>query len=259
MIGPSIPEHLKRGIQLDAEDGDSHPNTSSASLANQSEAAETTSRKRASVNNADDDSSDDEFGPALPPSFQKQKFASTSEPNERSSYQSTTSADNDNNEPIVGPVFSDLNSDEPVSKRPKTNRNDNSTKKVVREEWMTMVPEVLTKNFGSGPRKFDTSSRSKIPIDADEAERASRDFEQERIARELSSVRQDSLLDSHRKDKDEKSKVEIDESEKVERVPFDRERDMKSKMLDSEAKNKLIKNCQGFSSRFASSKTSKYL
>ncbi|XP_075239510.1 GPALPP motifs-containing protein 1-like [Convolutriloba macropyga] len=242
VIGPSLPDHLrKRPLEEDdhernpTEDHDSELGTVNATE-NQNETA----------SNSD---SDDDFGPALPPSFNE----SLEQAGQKAEPLSTEREDNQG--PVVGPVFSDL-SEEPLPKRSKSGRTSDDSKKVQREEWMTMIPEVLTKNFGSGPRKFDTSAKSKIPIDADEAERASRDFEQERIARDLSSNRKASLLDDHRKGKSEKEEKETKE---IERVPFDRERDMKSKLLDSEAKNKLIKNCQNFSSRFSSSKTSKYL
>ncbi|XP_063713869.1 GPALPP motifs-containing protein 1-like [Symsagittifera roscoffensis] len=240
VIGPTLPPHLRHNIpeQLETDNDDPNP------------------KAKQSYNDhiKSDSESDDEFGPALPPPLSESGASKLEERSEAQIAAEPQEADG----PTIGPIFSDLVSGEPTAKRPKMVRKDVSEKKVQREEWMTLVPEVLTKNFGSGPRKFDTSSRSKIPIDADEAERGSRDFEQERIARELSDKRKaSSLLDEHRKIENEKAEKQKDE--KLERVPFNRERDMKTRLLDSDAKNKLIKNCQAFSSKFSSSKTSKYL
>ena len=193
--------------------------------------------------------SDDDYGPALPPGY--------SPSNDVQETDESKCADEDCNEDIIGPLPTDATDSQPRKRKSGNSiAPDIEKPKVQREEWMTVVPEVLTKQFGMGPRKFDTtSSKSKLPVEAEP--RSSRDLEQEKISNDLSAKRQESLLDIHRDKLKEESASGA--SKEVERVPFDREKDMKCTLLDGASKKKMIDNCQNFASRFQTSKSNKFL
>ena len=221
MIGPSLPSHL---IESDLDE--------------------------AKADNCGGDS-DDDFGPALPPDY------STSD-NEKEPETDGNDATEGDSDDLIGPLPNESEDNSLHRKRRSRSSNESSSvePKVRREEWMTVVPEVLTKQFGMGPRKFDNSSRSKLPVEAEP--RSSRDIEQEKISIDLASKRKESLLDIHRdklKDADSSGASKT----LAERVPFDKEKDMKTTLLDQESKKKMINNCQNFVSKFQTSNSNKFL
>ncbi|XP_039395064.1 GPALPP motifs-containing protein 1 isoform X7 [Mauremys reevesii] len=265
----------------------------------------------------DDDDDDGFFGPALPPGFKKQddsperpvigpalppgfrKPTQYTEDNSCSIGSSissefhTQATDSEEDDAVIGPmpakgpVESNVTRDfERRAQRMKeklTSSDDDGSKQVSRESWMTELPPEL-KGFGLGARTFkrrtdeksgDKSIWTDTPADRErkaqemqEAKKsASKDDEEivlsardKRLAEQLSSYndskRSESLMDMHHK----KLKSKATEDKKPqERRPFDRDQDLQVNRFDEVQKKALIKKSRELNTRFSHSKGNMFL
>ncbi|EMP36753.1 hypothetical protein UY3_06074 [Chelonia mydas] len=179
--------------------------------------------------------------------------------------------------PAKGPVESNVTRDfERRAQRMKeklTSSDDDGSKQVSRESWMTELPPEL-KGFGLGPRTFkrrtdeksgDKSIWTDTPADRErkaqemqEAKKSTSKADEEivlsardkRLAEQLSSYndskRSESLMDMHHKKL--KSKAAEDKKPQ-ERRPFDRDQDLQVNRFDEVQKKALIKKSRELNTR----------
>ncbi|XP_038256066.1 GPALPP motifs-containing protein 1 isoform X2 [Dermochelys coriacea] len=266
---------------------------------------------------AQEDDDDGFFGPALPPGFKKQDdsperpvigpalppgFRKPTQYTEDNSCsigssissefhtQATDSSEEDaviGPMPAKGPVESNVTRDfERRAQRMKeklTSSDDDGSKQVSRESWMTELPPEL-KGFGLGPRTFkrrtdeksgDKSIWTDTPADRErkaqemqEAKKSTSKADEEivlsardkRLAEQLSSYndskRSESLMDMHHKKL--KSKAAEDKKPQ-ERRPFDRDQDLQVNRFDEVQKKALIKKSRELNTRFSHSKGNMFL
>ncbi|XP_073201062.1 GPALPP motifs-containing protein 1 isoform X7 [Lepidochelys kempii] len=189
--------------------------------------------------------------------------------------------------PAKGPVESNVTRDfERRAQRMKeklTSSDDDGSKQVSRESWMTELPPEL-KGFGLGPRTFkrrtdeksgDKSIWTDTPADRErkaqemqEAKKSTSKADEEivlsardkRLAEQLSSYndskRSESLMDMHHKKL--KSKAAEDKKPQ-ERRPFDRDQDLQVNRFDEVQKKALIKKSRELNTRFSHSKGNMFL
>nr|XP_037842653.1 GPALPP motifs-containing protein 1 isoform X3 [Chlorocebus sabaeus] len=190
--------------------------------------------------------------------------------------------------PAKGPVNYNVTTEfEKRAERMKeklTKGDDDSSKPIVRESWMTELPPEM-KDFGLGPRTFkrradDTSGDRSIwtdtPADRErkaketqEAKKSSGKKDEEhilsgrdkRLAEQVSSYneskRSESLMDIHHKKL--KSKAAEDKNKPQERIPFDRDKDLKVNRFDEAQKKALIKKSRELNTRFSHGKGNMFL
>ncbi|XP_016780767.3 GPALPP motifs-containing protein 1 isoform X2 [Pan troglodytes] len=190
--------------------------------------------------------------------------------------------------PAKGPVNYNVTTEfEKRAQRMKeklTKGDDDSSKPIVRESWMTELPPEM-KDFGLGPRTFkrradDTSGDRSIwtdtPADRErkaketqEARKSSSKKDEEhilsgrdkRLAEQVSSYneskRSESLMDIHHKKL--KSKAAEDKNKPQERIPFDRDKDLKVNRFDESQKKALIKKSRELNTRFSHGKGNMFL
>lgn len=164
-----------------------------------------------------------------------------------------------------------------------------SDEELKREEWMTVLPPELGKNFGLGPRSFrrqapvplgDRSVWTDMPSQKLEKEQLQHDAEADDAvekcpveettpadaAREIydkamssriekynkSGKRTKTLLEIHQKNLKKKKKEEKDKV--VERKPFDREVDLKVNLIDDAKRDALIKKSRQLNDKFSHGK-----
>ncbi|XP_048706743.1 GPALPP motifs-containing protein 1 isoform X5 [Lepidochelys kempii] len=236
-------------------------------------------------------------GPALPPGFRKPtqytEDNSCSIGSSISSEFHTQATDSSEEDAVIGPmpakgpVESNVTRDfERRAQRMKeklTSSDDDGSKQVSRESWMTELPPEL-KGFGLGPRTFkrrtdeksgDKSIWTDTPADRErkaqemqEAKKSTSKADEEivlsardkRLAEQLSSYndskRSESLMDMHHKKL--KSKAAEDKKPQ-ERRPFDRDQDLQVNRFDEVQKKALIKKSRELNTRFSHSKGNMFL
>ncbi|XP_025052010.1 GPALPP motifs-containing protein 1 isoform X6 [Alligator sinensis] len=239
------------------------------------------------------------IGPALPPGFRKPSQDSEenscpvgpSVPPQFSSQAADSSEEDDDligPMPAKGPVESDVTREfEYRAQRMKeklTCTDDDGSKRVTRESWMTELPPEL-KKFGLGPRTFkrraddksgDRSIWTDTPADRErkakemhEAKKSTSKGDEEivfsrrdkRLAEQVSSYndskRPESLMDMHHKKL--KSKATEDKNKPQERRPFDRDQDLQVNRFDEAQKKALIKKSRELNTKFEHSKSNMFL
>lgn len=230
------------------------------------------------------------IGPALPPGFIKSTQKSD-KGRDGPGQQETDSSEDEN---IVGPMpakgpvnYSVTTEFEKRAQRMKeklTKGDDDSSTPITRESWMTELPPEL-KDFGLGPRTFkrraddnsgDRSVWTDTPADrerkAKETQEARKSFSKKdeehtlsgrerRLAEQVSSYneskRSESLMDIHQKKL--KTKAAEDKNKPQERIPFDRDKDLKVNRFDDTQKKALIKKSRELNTRFSHGKGSMFL
>ncbi|KAI5772754.1 GPALPP1 [Gulo gulo luscus] len=229
------------------------------------------------------------IGPALPPGFIKSTQKSD-KGRDDPGQQETDSEDED----IVGPMpakgpvnYSVTTEFEKRAQRMKeklTKGDNDSSKPMTRESWMTELPPEM-KDFGLGPRTFkrraddksgDRSVWTDTPADrekkAKETQEARKSFNkkdeehtlsgrEKRLAEQVSSYneskRSESLMDIHHKKL--KNKAAEEKNKPQERIPFDRDKDLKVNRFDEAQKKALIKKSRELNTRFSHGKGSMFL
>lgn len=318
VAGPALPPNYKSSSS-ESPDSDEDSSSPSEERDQDSEDNDTGPTARKQRRTQDDDDDDEGFfGPALPPGFKKQDdspprpiigpalppgFMKSAQKSEKgrgdpgqqvSSCLSSEETDSSEDEDIVGPMpaqgpvsYSVTAEFEKRAQRMKeklTKGDDNSSKPIARESWMTELPPEL-KDFGLGPRTFkrraddrsgDRSVWTDTPADrerkAKETQEARKSFgkkdeehilsgREKRLAEQVSSYneskRSESLMDIHHKKL--KNKAADDKNKPQERTPFDRDKDLKVNRFDEAQKKALIKKSRELNSRFSHGKGSMFL
>uniref|UniRef100_A0A8D1UVW5 GPALPP motifs-containing protein 1 n=1 Tax=Sus scrofa TaxID=9823 RepID=A0A8D1UVW5_PIG len=238
------------------------------------------------------------IGPALPPGFIKstqKSDRSRDDPGQISSYfNSEKETDSSEEEDIVGPmpakgpvnssVATEFEKRAQRMKEKLTKGDNDSSKPITRESWMTELPPEM-KDFGLGPRTFkrkaddksgDRSVWTDTPADrerkAKETQEARKSFSkkdeehtlsgrEKRLAEQVSSYneskRSESLMDIHHKKL--KNKAAEDKNKPQERIPFDRDKDLKVHRFDEAQKKALIKKSRELNTRFSHGKGNMFL
>ncbi|XP_065752149.1 GPALPP motifs-containing protein 1 isoform X1 [Phocoena phocoena] len=238
------------------------------------------------------------IGPALPPGFLKSAQKSDKgrdDPRQVSSYFNSEKETGSSEEediigpmPAKGPVNSSVTTEfEKRAQRMKeklTKGDNDSSKTITRDSWMTELPPEL-KNFGLGPRTFkrraddksgDRSVWTDMPADrerkAKETPEARKSFSnkdeehiltgmEKRLAEQVSayneSKRPESLMDIHQKKL--KNKAAEDKNKPQERIPFNRDTDLKVHRFDEAQKKALIKKSRELNTRFSHGKGNMFL
>ncbi|XP_006053451.3 GPALPP motifs-containing protein 1 isoform X1 [Bubalus bubalis] len=321
VAGPALPPNYKSSS---SESSDSGEDSSSLSEEGNQESEEDDTgppaRKLRRNQDDDDDDDDDEgfFGPALPPGFKKQddspprpmigpalppgflKSPQKSDKGRRdpgqvsSCFNSEKEMGSSEEEDIVGPmpakgpvnssVTAEFEKRAQRMKEKLTKGDDDSSKPITRESWMTELPPEM-KDFGLGPRTFkrradgksgDRSVWTDTPADrerkAKEMQEARKSFSKKdeeyipsgrdkRLAEQVSSYneskRSESLMDIHHKKL--KNKAAEDKNKPQERIPFDRDTDLKVHRFDEAQKKALIKKSRELNSRFSHGKGNMFL
>lgn len=319
VAGPALPPNYKGSS---SESSDSDEDSSSLDEGRNQESEEDDAgpsiRKQRRTQNCDDEDDDEGFfGPALPPGFKKQDdspprpiigpalppgFIKSTQKSDKgkddpgtvSSYFNSEETDDSEDEDIVGPMpakgpvnYSVTTEFEKRAQRMKeklTKGNDDSSKPITRESWMTELPPEM-KDFGLGPRAFkrrtddksgDRSIWTDTPADkerkAKEAQETRKSFNKtgeeyvlsgrdKRLAEQVSSYneskRSESLMDIHHKKL--KNKAAEDKNKPQERLPFDRDKDLKVNRFDEAQKKALIKKSRELNSRFSHGKGNMFL
>jgi len=241
------------------------------------------------LNSDKDEDEDDCYGPALPPHLKQVKCeASTS--SIENTLQSAGSNDpeeayDSSDGEIIGPLppketdydnssAADLERRSLKMKKKLLGGDADGDQNPTRETWMTELPELLTKNFGLGPRSFNRSDKPKItgrdewtstpqtqnekPKEKEEDEEEMRNHyleqkrnkELEKVIKEhdKSKKRSKSLLSAHQKEMKKRKKEE--DSKPKERKAFDRDADLKLNKLDDAKRKALIRKSQELNSKF---------
>ncbi|XP_059129295.1 GPALPP motifs-containing protein 1 [Peromyscus eremicus] len=316
VAGPALPPNYRSSS---SDSSDSNEDSSSLSEEGDQESEEDdsgpTARKQRRHQDRDDDD-DGFFGPALPPGFKKQDdspprpligpalppgFIKSPQKSDKgredsgqvSSFFNSEEAES-SDEDIVGPMpakgpvnYSVTTEFERRAQRMKeklTKGDDDSSKPITRESWMTELPPEM-KDFGLGPRSFkrraddksgDRSIWTDTPADrerkAKEMQESRKSFSKKdeenilsgrdkRLAEQVSSYneskRSESLMDIHHKKL--KSKAAEDKNKHQERTPFDRDKDLKVNRFDEAQKKALIKKSRELNTRFSHGKGNMFL
>ncbi|XP_060625246.2 GPALPP motifs-containing protein 1 isoform X1 [Anolis sagrei] len=302
--GPALPPGYKSNPEIHNCDQESNPSFvqgEEVSNSEDDEDASPTPRKQRRYQEDDDDGF---FGPALPPGFKKQD-QSPERPiigpalppgfkNEENRSYMDQSTDSEEEEAVIGPmpprepVDSNITAEiEHRAQRMKEKllgQDDDGSKQVKRESWMTELPPEL-KGFGLGPRTFKrrTDEKSgdrsiwtdtpadkekkanelkdgKKPVNKDEAEILFSERDK-RLVEQLSSYndsqRSESLMDMHQKKL--KSKAAEEKDKPKERRPFDRDQDLQVHRFDEAQKKALIKRSRDLNTRFSHGKCNMFL
>ncbi|XP_077014403.1 GPALPP motifs-containing protein 1 [Tamandua tetradactyla] len=319
VAGPALPPNYKSSSS-DSSDSDEDSSSLYEEGNQESEEDDTGPTARKQRRNQDDDDDDGFFGPALPPGFKKQDespprpligpalppgFIKSTQKNDKgrddpgpqvsSSYFNSEETDSsEDDEDIVGPMpatgpvnYSVTAEFEKRAQRMKeklTKGDDDSSKPITRESWMTELPPEM-KDFGLGPRAFkrradDKSGDRSIWTDtpADKERKAMETQEpkkslhkkdeeyilserDKRLAEQVSSYndskRAESLMDIHHKKL--KNKAAEDKNKPQERIPFDRDKDLKVNRFDDAQKKALIKKSRELNTKFSHGKGSMFL
>uniref|UniRef100_A0A2R9CMW3 GPALPP motifs-containing protein 1 n=1 Tax=Pan paniscus TaxID=9597 RepID=A0A2R9CMW3_PANPA len=278
VAGPALPPNYKSSSS-DSSDSDEDSSSLYEEGNQESEEDDSGPTARKQRKNQDDDDDDDDgfFGPALPPGFKKQDdspprpiigpalppgfIKSTQKSDKGRDDPGQQETDSSEDEDIIGPmpakgpvnynVTTEFEKRAQRMKEKLTKGDDDSSKPIVRESWMTELPPEM-KDFGLGPRTFkrradDTSGDRSIWTDTP--------ADRERKAKE--SKRSESLMDIHHKKL--KSKAAEDKNKPQERIPFDRDKDLKVNRFDEAQKKALIKKSRELNTRFSHGKGNMFL
>lgn len=319
VAGPALPPNY-RSSSSDSSDSDEDSSSLSEEGNQESEednAGPTAKKQRRNQDRDDGDDDDGFFGPALPPGFKKQDdspprpiigpalppgFIKSPQKNDKgrenpgqvSPFFNAEEAESGEDEDIVGPMpakgpvnYSVTAEFEKRAQRMKeklTKGDDDSSKPITRESWMTELPPEM-KDFGLGPRTFkrraddksgdrsvwtDTpADRERKAMEIQEARKSLSKKDEEnilsgrdkRLAEQVSSYneskRSESLMDIHHKKL--KTKAAEDKNKHQERTPFDRDKDLKVNRFDEAQKKALIKKSRELNTRFSHSKGNMFL
>ncbi|XP_052588674.1 GPALPP motifs-containing protein 1 [Peromyscus californicus insignis] len=318
VAGPALPPNY-RSSSSDSSDSDEDSSSLSEEGDQESEEDDSgpTARKQRRHQDRGDDDDGGFFGPALPPGFKRQDdspprpiigpalppgFIKSPQKSDKgredsgqvSSFFNSEEAESSDDEDIVGPMpakgpvtYSVTTEFERRAQRMKeklTKGDDDSSKPITRESWMTELPPEM-KDFGLGPRSFkrraddksgDRSIWTDTPADrerkAKEMQEARKSFSKKdednilsgrdkRLAEQVSSYneskRSESLMDIHHKKL--KSKAAEDKNKHQERTPFDRDKDLKVNRFDETQKKALIKKSRELNTRFSHGKGNMFL
>lgn len=321
VAGPALPPNYRScGSDSSDSDEDSSSLSEEGNQESEDDTGPTAKKQRRNQDRDDDDDDDDDdgfFGPALPPGFKKQDdspprpiigpalppgFMKSTQKNDKgrenpgqvSSFFNSEEAESGEDEDIVGPMpakgpvnYSVTTEFEKRAQRMKeklTKGDDDSSKPITRESWMTELPPEM-KDFGLGPRTFkrraddksgDRSVWTDTPADrerkAKEIQEARKSFSKKneenilsgrdkRLAEQVSSYneskRSESLMDIHHKKL--KNKAAEDKNKHQERIPFDRDKDLKVNRFDEAQKKALIKKSRELNTRFSHGKGNMFL
>ncbi|XP_020038979.1 GPALPP motifs-containing protein 1 isoform X2 [Castor canadensis] len=312
--GPALPPNYKSSSSYSS---DSDEDSSSLSEEGNQESEDDSGPTAIKQRKSQDDDDDGFFGPALPPGFKKpddspprpiigpalppgfikstqKNDKSRDDPGQVSSYFNSKEADSSDDEDTVGPmpakgpvncsVAAEFERRAQRMKEKLTKGDDDSSKPVTRESWMTELPPEM-KDFGLGPRTFkrraddksgDRSIWTDTPADrerkAKETQEARKSLTKKdeeyilsgrdkRLAEQVSSYneskRSESLMDIHHKKL--KNKAAEDKNKPQERIPFDRDKDLKVNRFDEAQKNALIKKSRELNTRFSHGKGNMFL
>nr|XP_056718094.1 GPALPP motifs-containing protein 1 [Euleptes europaea] len=265
------------------------------------------------------DDDDGFFGPALPPGFKKQDdsperpvigpalppgFKKPSEEGEEnrcspgsfvpSPFTSQDSNSSEDEEAIIGPlpakgptessVAADFECRARRMKEKLLGHDDNESKQVKRESWMTELPPEL-KGFGLGSRTFkrraddksgDRSIWTDTPADRERKAKEMQDGKKsaskgdgaivvserdkklvEQVSSHNDSQRSESLMEIHHRKM--KRKAAEEKNKPQERRPFDRDEDLQVHRFDEAQKRALIKQSRDLNTRFSHSKCNMFL
>ncbi|XP_068924808.1 GPALPP motifs-containing protein 1 [Petaurus breviceps papuanus] len=322
VAGPALPPDYKSSSSDSSssdEDSDSPlPHQGEKEDSEEEHDAGPTPRKQRRNQNEDEDDDDDGFfGPALPPGFKKQddspqrpiigpalppgfkrRAQKTEENRDNLGIPTSTNSEgtesSEDDEAIIGPMpikgpvdYSVTKEFERRAQRMKeklTKGDDDESRPVTRESWMTELPPEL-KGFGLGPRTFkrraddksgDRSVWTDTPADKERKAKEAQDAKKQtvkgdeerilsgrdkRLAEQVSSYndskRSESLMDIHHKKL--KNKTAEDKNKPQERRPFDRDQDLKVSRFDEAQKKALIKKSRELNSRFSHGKGDMFL
>uniref|UniRef100_A0A8D0HE22 GPALPP motifs-containing protein 1 n=1 Tax=Sphenodon punctatus TaxID=8508 RepID=A0A8D0HE22_SPHPU len=318
VAGPALPPGYNIDCRAETPDSDKGHREANRDSEEEPDAGPTP-RKQKRIHEDEDDDDDGFFGPALPPGFKKlddsperpiigpalppgfKKDTQDTEENRcsiglsmSSEFSAKKAMDSSEEDGVIGPmpakgpVESNITKEfERRAQRMKeklTTGNDDDSKQVTRESWMTELPPEL-KAFGLGPRTFkrraedksgDRSVWTETPADRErkakemqETKKSTSQGEEvvvlsgrdKKLAEQVSSYndskRSESLIDMHRKKL--KSKASEEKDQPQERRPFDRDQDLKVNRFDEAQKKALIKKSRDLNTRFAHSKGSMFL
>ncbi|XP_075055838.1 GPALPP motifs-containing protein 1 [Mixophyes fleayi] len=312
VAGPALPPGYQSNHSSDSsEDSDEE---TSPSHWHHKESNHTTHRK---LDPPEDDDDGDFFGPALPPGFKKQSdspgrpvigpalppgFTSQNSDSEDGSSNSDSAdlkykpadMDDDDEEDIIGPVpakgpvqsnvAEDIERRALKMKQKLTTKDDDGSKNLKRESWMTELPPEMT-NIGLGPRTFkrkaneksgDRSDWTDTPADREKKAREKQEGKvssskgeekvpvserDKRLTDQVSTYndtkRSESLLDLHRKKL--KRKAEEDKNKPKERRAFDREQDLQVNRFDDAQKKALLRKSKELNTKFSHGNSSMFL
>ncbi|EDL35812.1 RIKEN cDNA 1200011I18, isoform CRA_b [Mus musculus] len=309
LIGPALPPGFKEHATVEDEERDPSPVAGPAlppnyrSCSSDSSDSDEDSSSLSEEGNQESEEEDTGpnakpiIGPALPPGFIKspqKNDKGREDPGQVSSFFNSEEAESGEDEDIVGPMpakgpvnYSVTTEFEKRAQRMKeklTKGDDDSSKPITRESWMTELPPEM-KEFGLGPRTFkrraddksgDRSVWTDTPADrerkAKEIQEARKSFSKKdeenilsgrdkRLAEQVSSYneskRSESLMDIHHKKL--KSKAAEDKNKHQERIPFDRDKDLKVNRFDEAQKKALIKKSRELNTRFSHGKGNMFL
>jgi len=234
----------------------------------------------------DEESSEDDFGPALPPHLANRLNSASNEP-------TPTVSNDDDDDDYIGPrlpvtgkeasvLASQVSDIERRAESMKARIEGKDKEEIKRESWMLELPDAKAKSFGLGPRTFlkkgkaelgDRSAWTDTPEEREKRARGeiedqdgdttqhlinkARDEAMGKVADDLKKKRgTDSLLEKHEKKLKKKKKKE--KSEPQERRPFDRDQDLGVNKFDDARRKLMIKKSAEISSRFSSG-AQKYL
>uniref|UniRef100_H9GBH2 GPALPP motifs-containing protein 1 n=1 Tax=Anolis carolinensis TaxID=28377 RepID=H9GBH2_ANOCA len=298
LIGPALPPHLASSAAEADPDGDPGQAAGPAlppgyknnpEIHNCDRESNPSPVRGEEVSNSEDDEDASPtprpiIGPALPPGFK----------NEENRSFEAQSTDSEEEEAVIGPmpprepVGSNITTEiEHRAQRMKEKllgQDDDGSKQVKRESWMTDLPPEL-KGFGLGPRTFkrkadeksgDRSVWTDTPADRERKANELKDGKKavskneaeilfserdKRLVEQLSSYndsqRSESLMDMHQKKL--KSKASEEKNKPKERRPFDRDQDLQVHRFDEAQKKALIKRSRDLNTRFSHGKCNMFL
>jgi len=268
IIGPSFPPHLRREEDDDDDEGPRLPSTGCLGPSPEDESS----------------SSEDEYGPSLPPAMKANGLAS-------STTTVAQSEEDSEDEITIGPRLQEktegISHDaalevEMRAKKMKDKLEGKDSVEVKRETWMLELPEDKANKFGLGARQFsrkgvsekvkDRSEWTDSPeekarklamgivgveeeeekVDFDMVVSKQRDETMKKVAEELQKKRgNESLMDIHDKKLKKKKKEDVDEGIVKERRPFDRDLDLQANQFDAAAKKAMLKKAAKINDRFS--------
>uniref|UniRef100_A0A2K5S6W4 GPALPP motifs-containing protein 1 n=1 Tax=Cebus imitator TaxID=2715852 RepID=A0A2K5S6W4_CEBIM len=254
VAGPALPPNYKSSSS-DSSDSDEDSSSLYEEGNQESEEDDTGPTARKQRKNQDDDDDDGFFGPALPPGFKKQ--------------------DDSPPRPIIGPALppgfikatqkSDKGRDDPEEQETDSSED---------EDIVGPMPAKGPVNYNITTEFEKRAQRMKEKLtkgddETQEARKSSNKKDEEhvlsgrdkRLAEQVSSYneskRSESLMDIHHKKL--KSKAAEDKNKPQERIPFDRDKDLKVNRFDEAQKKALIKKSRELNTRFSHGKGNMFL
>ncbi|XP_037597071.1 GPALPP motifs-containing protein 1 [Cebus imitator] len=278
VAGPALPPNYKSSSS-DSSDSDEDSSSLYEEGNQESEEDDTGPTARKQRKNQDDDDDDGFFGPALPPGFKKQDdspprpiigpalppgfIKATQKSDKGRDDPEEQETDSSEDEDIVGPM--------PAKGPVNYNITTEFEKRAQRmKEKLTKGDDVSFKDIlGNKLNRLKIVLSVFIPQETQEARKSSNKKDEEhvlsgrdkRLAEQVSSYneskRSESLMDIHHKKL--KSKAAEDKNKPQERIPFDRDKDLKVNRFDEAQKKALIKKSRELNTRFSHGKGNMFL